>query len=150
MTLIEAVNQALEALENIDGIDTETECVTIDVDDVITALRTAIEQAETAQGQQPDAYGYAKRIAEAIWKKHYQSTAPQWEPLDDLVGVLTQIDNMTSGLTTPPAAQRQWVGLTDEEIDDMWGLDDFKHYYYAFARAIEEALKRKNHGQEAQ
>jgi len=54
---------------------------------------------------QPDAYGYAKRLAEAIWKKHYQSTAPQWEPFDDLMGVLTQIDNMTAGLTTPPAAQ---------------------------------------------
>jgi len=50
---------------------------------------------------QPDAYGYAKRLAEAIWKKHYQSTAPQWEPFDHLIGVLTQIDNMTSGLTTP-------------------------------------------------
>jgi hypothetical protein len=53
---------------------------------------------------QPDAYGYAKRLSEAIWKKHYQSTAPQWEPFDDLMGVLTQIDNMTSGLITPPAA----------------------------------------------
>jgi hypothetical protein len=53
--------------------------------------------------QQPDAYGYAKRLAVAIWKKHYKSTAPQWEPFDNLIGVLTQIDNMTSGLTTPPA-----------------------------------------------
>ena len=60
---------------------------------------------------QPDAYGYAKRLSEAIWKKHYQSTAPQWKPFDDLMGVLTQIDNMTAGLTTPPAAQRPWVGL---------------------------------------
>jgi hypothetical protein len=51
----------------------------------------------------PDAYGYAKRLAVAIWKKHYQFTAPQWEPFDDLMDVLTQIDNMTSGLTTPPA-----------------------------------------------
>jgi len=53
----------------------------------------------------PDAYGYAKRLAEAIWKKHYQSAAPQWEPFAGLMGVLTQIDNMTAGLTTPPAAQ---------------------------------------------
>jgi hypothetical protein len=56
---------------------------------------------------QPDAYGYAKRLSEAIWKKHYQSTAPQWEPFDDLMGVLTQIDNMTAGLITPPAAPVQ-------------------------------------------
>lgn len=44
MTLLEAAKQALEALENVDGIDTETECVTIDVGDVITALRKALEQ----------------------------------------------------------------------------------------------------------
>jgi hypothetical protein len=39
----EAMQMALEALEQLDGIDTETECVTIDVDDVITALRQALE-----------------------------------------------------------------------------------------------------------
>jgi hypothetical protein len=53
----------------------------------------------TTSLQQPDAYGYARRLADAIWKKHYKSTAPQWEPFDNLIGVLTQIDNMTSGLT---------------------------------------------------
>lgn len=46
-----------------------------------------------------DYYGYAVRLAVAIWEKHYKDTAPHWKPLDDLVGVLTQIDNMTSGLT---------------------------------------------------
>jgi len=55
--------------------------------------------------QEPDAYGYARRLAEYIWAAHYRVTAPQWKPLDDLMGVLTQIDNMTSGLVTLPAAQ---------------------------------------------
>jgi hypothetical protein len=55
--------------------------------------------------REPDAYSYAKRLAEYIWAAHYRVTAPQWKPLDDLMGVLTQIDNMTSGLVTPPAAQ---------------------------------------------
>jgi hypothetical protein len=98
----------------------------------------------TTSMQQPDAYGYARRLADAIWKKHYKSTAPQWEPFDNLIGVLTQIDNMTSGLTTPPAAQRQWVGLTQQDIDIAFddtqeggGFDDF-------ARAIEAKLKEKN------
>jgi hypothetical protein len=40
------MQQALEALEQLDGIDTETECVTIDVGDAIAALRTALEQPE--------------------------------------------------------------------------------------------------------
>lgn len=39
------VQKALEALEELDGLDTETECVTIDVGDVIAALRTALKQS---------------------------------------------------------------------------------------------------------
>jgi len=97
---------------------------------------------------QPDAYGYASRLAVAIWEQHYKDVAPQWKPLDDLMGVLTQIDNMTSGLTRlaqpeqepvcdkdpqgcwnvrcqlgkvcKHAAPRQWQGLTDEEINSLW------------------------------
>ena len=45
------------------------------------------------------------------------------------------------------APQKQWVGLTDDEHDSI------KHNYHnmtwtleMFARAIEQALKEKNHG----
>jgi hypothetical protein len=69
--------------------------------------------------QEPDAYGYAKRLAEAIWQKHYKATAPQWKPLDDLIGVLTQIDNMTAGLTTPPAAPVQEPVYKVTVVDDQ-------------------------------
>jgi hypothetical protein len=58
--------------------------------------------------------------------------------------------------TTPPAAQRQWVGLTDEEILS----DDILRYYYGMnggagpvsqkgkkvVAAIEAKLKEKNNG----
>jgi hypothetical protein len=92
-----------------------------------------------AAQQEPDAYGYAKRLAEAIWQKHYKATAPQWKPLDDLIGVLTQIDNMTAGLTF----YRQ--PLTDEKIDDIWNryCDEMGEASindaYDIARAIEAA-----------
>lgn len=43
-------------------------------------------------------FGYAKRLAEGIWKRCYRDSAPQWKPPDDLLGVLTQIDNMVSGM----------------------------------------------------
>jgi len=51
--------------------------------------------------------------------------------------------------TTPPAAQRQWVGLTDEEIDSIY---EQHHNQYAecisvnfgYERAIEAKLKEKN------
>jgi hypothetical protein len=54
--------------------------------------------------------------------------------------------------TTQSAAQRQWVGLTDEEIDSI-GIKsappvhpDFLHDddWHEFARAIEAKLKEKN------
>jgi len=64
---------------------------------VYEAIKAALEAKD-----EPDAYGYAKRLAEAIWSKHYKTIAPQWEPFDELIGVLTQIDNMTSGLISKP------------------------------------------------
>ncbi len=52
--------------------------------------------------------------------------------------------------TTPPAAQRQWVGLTDEQISDLWckvsNTDFVTADTHVFARAIEAAhgIKEKN------
>ncbi len=76
----------------------------------------------TPPAAQPDGYGYALRLAVAIWEQHYKDVAPQWKPLDDLMGVLTQIDNMTSGLVSPPAPKREWQGLTDEEITEIYKM----------------------------
>lgn len=60
-----AMQQALEALEQLDGIDTETECVTIDVGDTIEALREALAQ----QGeQQPVAWlDLHKELGQLKW-----------------------------------------------------------------------------------
>lgn len=41
-------------------------------------------------------------------------------------------------------ANKEWVGLTDEEIDSIAVGDD--HEILTFARAIEAKLKEKNHG----
>ena len=46
MTKDEALRLALEAFEEIDGIDTEIECITIDVDDVIKVIKEALAQPE--------------------------------------------------------------------------------------------------------
>jgi hypothetical protein len=45
-----------------------------------------------------------------------------------------------------PAAQRQWVGLTDDDIEEMWGESVSLMYsgYYDSIRAIEAKLKEKN------
>ena len=44
---------------------------------------------------------YAQRLAATIWEKHWKQDAPNWKPLDDVLGVLTQIDNMVAGMTRP-------------------------------------------------
>jgi hypothetical protein len=49
----------------------------------------------------------------------------------------------------PPAAQRQWVGLTDEEVrkvnQEVWGYVSADHARMrGYARAIEAKLKEKN------
>ena len=67
MTKDEAMKLALEALEQLDGIDTETECVTIDVGDVITALREALAEQLT-----PDKYN----------RKLRQQLEREWVELD--------------------------------------------------------------------
>lgn len=44
-------------------------------------------------------------------------------------------------------AQRSWVGLTDEEVEEVWKrveASDFRDCVQPFAKAIEAALRSKN------
>lgn len=63
------------------------------------------DRKPAAQQAEPDAKAYATRLAVAIWRKHYRQIAPQWKPLDDLIGVLSQIDNMTAGMQLTQQAE---------------------------------------------
>lgn len=63
--------------------------------------------------QPVDAFGYAQRLAAILWEKHWKDDAPEWKPLPDIVGVLTQIDNMVAGLSRDlPQAASAWEDLT--------------------------------------
>ena len=42
------------------------------------------------------------------------------------------------------AAPREWVGLTDQEIEDLWNKYEPRFDYYSFSCAIEAKLKEKN------
>jgi len=75
---------------------------------------------------EPEAYSYASRLAVAIWEKHYKATAVNWKPLPDLMGVLTQIDNMTAGLTRQQAESEQepvawWKTENFIDPEGLWG-----------------------------
>jgi hypothetical protein len=65
-----------------------------------------------------------------------------------------QVEHWQAILTTPPAAPRQWVGLTDEEVHEMfcrveyetpndWNTDP-DDWCQQFARYLEANLKEKN------
>jgi hypothetical protein len=91
---------------------------------------TAIKQARSAPVQEPvGQVGWAANVPKTIREVHWTDVCPP-------IG--------TKLYTTPPAAQRQWVGLTQQDIDIAFddtqeggGFDDF-------ARAIEAKLKEKN------
>jgi hypothetical protein len=91
---LEALKLALEALDVVKLHYTQNR----HVNEAITAIKEAL----ALPVQEPDCYGYAARLATSIWKQHYQKTAPEWQVFDELMGVLTQIDNMTAGLVSPP------------------------------------------------
>ena len=62
--------------------------------------------------------------------------APAQEPNIGALGMPVNVP------VTPPASQRQWVDLTDEQIDDLYqgaGKNDLKR-----AREVIEAFKEKN------
>jgi len=85
-------------------------------DKAITALRTAIE---TTKKQEPVA-----------WVNHGEN-------------IITRVkgwDGYGALYTTPPAAQRQWVGLTDRERDQFYKYVTMPD----LVKAIEAKLKEKN------
>jgi hypothetical protein len=101
------------------------------------AAITAIKQARSAPVQEPVA-----------WFKHgpYEDGEPLSvvfeNPHDDVCySPLGFID-------TPPAAQRQWVGLTDDEVDECYESvmfnADIEPTRVLVYQAIEAKLKEKN------
>jgi len=92
--------------------------------------------------EQDESYGYAKRLAESIWKDHYKEISPHWRPFPTTLGVLTQIDNMIAGIERQ---RKEWQGLDDE---DWANIPDFQkegcELDAAIADWIEKRLKGKN------
>lgn len=69
-------------------------------------VKELIDEEITELFRADDSYGYASRLAISIWEKHYKESSPHWKPLDTLMGVLTQIDNMTAGLLKNKAQEK--------------------------------------------
>jgi nucleoside-diphosphate-sugar epimerase len=113
---IEAMKQALEALDYLQGlVDTERG------PKAAAALRQAIEQAEKQEPVCP--YCHDSHTLGAVYYDQ------------NCVGCVKR-------MTATPQPQREWVGLTDDEVikcTPTWGgtVEDV-------ARAVEAKLKEKN------
>jgi hypothetical protein len=144
--LRDAARQALEALENTGDLWWNSK------DEAITALRAALEQPERAQAMR-DA-GYTRRptlremaaLAGSEWREH----APEYEKgfIDGMSEQARRsVDRFVNAMAAPIIQpRREWQVLTEE---DIWTLAansmDSVLGRLHFARAIEAALKEKNH-----
>jgi hypothetical protein len=108
------------------------------------ALVRADERALAAPVQEPVAWKWQQAPVKTSWG-HDMVVADLAIDKDNTVSVYCERDQTTkveAMFSTQPAAQRQWVGLTDDEIDDLYqgaGKNDLKR-----AREIEAKLKEKN------
>jgi len=66
-----------------------------------------VKDSESRTGNQSPCYTIARDMAVRMWEKHYKTDAPNWEPLDDFMGVLSQISNMLTGLGNVEKITRQ-------------------------------------------
>lgn len=67
--------------------------------------------ADERAAQADSILGTTIELARCIWRDNYKNEAPDWEPLTDLAGVLSQIDNMVCGMRR--AAPVQPVAVPD-------------------------------------
>jgi hypothetical protein len=118
---IEAMKRWLECAERCESLDGKYSWA-----DVIFTIKEAIEQA---QKQEPVA------IVDATWNDD-----------EGFVLVKRLVKNLPKGshlYASPP--QRQWVGLTDEDKNQVaWSCGAMSADWIEFAEAIEAKLKQKN------
>lgn len=90
----------------------------------------------------PGVLGYALQMAHALWEQHYKADAPNWQPCPDLIGVLTQIDNMVAGVvrSLPAGGVVEHAGFV---LDDEGGamIVNSHHYTPENIRALIERLR---------
>ena len=154
MTQDEIIEMAKEAGLDVDDVffsDRMYREVLMRFAHLVAAKATAKERETLAQEQK--AVGYWKENAQGLQRDYdllladYEKFAQQeqepvaWEQLHEHIA--------GPFYTHPP--QRTWVGLSDEEVRDLWSWSATSEaektantQQHAFARAIEAKLKEKN------
>ncbi len=89
------------------AISTPNQLLMLKAADELEAQAKVIEQATK----------YARGLAVTCAEKHWKDNAPNWRPLDDLVGILTQLDNMLSGMDRASTVDAQAEKIAELERD---------------------------------
>ncbi len=129
----EALKLALKALKQID------EAMPFPVAKLAQkAIREALVEQPAQVPVKDNTYGYAKSLAEAIFKQHfasdehYASGRIVWGVNDTVIGMLTQIDNMVADMVRRPAQQQQepvaWRNAALRVGEDLCSVGPFGYY----------------------
>ena len=150
-----AMRQARDVLQELDGIDTETECVTIDVGDVLAALDAALEQPASGIKQVIELYDKPEQPAqqEPVAVKQMMRWVDSLKTLSDNGTHMKIPSGLSAGTcwelaveleqfikSTRPQAREP---LSDEQIEQCmkqaYATVRGRNLEHAFARAIEAA-----------
>ena len=154
MNLIEAAQMALDYLDapssKVWAAGTQYK--------IIQALRAALAQPEQEiESDRPhvedDGCPTEKAVLQRFWREHQKQEPVAQVDYNERGNISwlfgPQLPDKTFLYTAPP--QREWQGLTDEEVRDLWSWSmtaeaerTANTQQHAFARAIEAKLKEKN------
>ena len=127
MTKDDIIRMALEAWD--DPMGMKDLCVVMD------AIRTALEQPEQEPTIEDNSQDWAGMDGATAWHLIHRHA-------DGWADVGKMMDEWREANTTPPTAQRQWVGLTDEDRTEI------RREHYArtlpLMDAVEAKLRSKN------
>jgi hypothetical protein len=154
----EALKLALEALEHMLE-DAKQERLTVEYWNECVDAITAIKQALAAQPAPvqscycPNCEAMGKELAALkahLTEEKKVELATNWFSEDwaitKAVGMLHDYDRLLRK-TTPPAAKRQWIGLTEDEFEDIeLGCRSTSSGKIMAMQKVEAKLKEKNNG----
>jgi len=140
----EVMQMALEALDS-DNPDIQLRAA--------THLRAALAQPEQEiESDRPhaedDGCPTEKAVLQRFWREHQKQEPVAQVDYNERGNIRwlfgPQVPDKKFLYAAPP--QREFIGLTDEEIEDLWGepVDCMYSGHYNAIRAIEAKLKEKN------
>lgn len=84
----------------------------------LNAMQICADRAGAAEGDATAGYRAAAGLAALLHSNHYPY-AEGWKPLEDTIGVITQIDNMVAGIVARAQAAEQALAAARAGLSDI-------------------------------